>query len=173
MSELEETKPAADSACDVDVPATIRLLSEHAFPLEIGKLELCERGHVRLRDGTAPVAFAFAYLGIDFQVEVETAEQHAVALSARLGRVPFTVESPHNRRFVSRLVAQGGCSPNGRLRVDDYNMVCVEATKVPPAPRTPASIMATVVALLLELKPYLETLGACLPRPAPSAKTAS
>ncbi len=153
---------AAEPALEIDLSETVKTLSEHELPLEVGIFEVGEDGAVRPRPDGAPLSLAFRYLGIAFEARIEIAGEPRLRLTAKLGVLPFTAEAPWNRYFVSRLIAKAGQLPRARLALREGNEICIDADMTPPEPRTPAAIMATITALLLEMRPYLEVLRTAL-----------
>ena len=64
-----------------------------------------------------------------------------------------------------------GGGTDGSLQVDKQNRIVLLGEAVPPAPRTPMSVMATLTALVVEAKPYLEIIVEALAlERAPAAK---
>ncbi len=166
-----ETGQQAAPRLEIDLSQTVKTLSERVLPLEVGAFEVGEDGAVRPRPNGAPLSLAFRYRGIAFEAHIETAGEPRLQLSAYLGHLPFTAEAPWNRYFVSRLIAKAGRLPRARIVLREGNEICIDADMAPPEPRTPAAIMATIAALLLEMRPYIEVLQAALPR-AEAAKAA-
>ncbi len=159
-----EATDGGEPPIDLDISQTVRTLSEHALPLEVGSFEVAQDGAVRPRPDGTPLSLAFQYRGIAFEAQIETAGEARLRLTASLGPLPFTAEAPWNRYFVSRLIAKAGRLPRATLDLREGSEVCIVADMAPPEPRTPAAIMATITALLLEMRPYIEVLRAALPR---------
>ncbi|MGF1609774.1 MAG: hypothetical protein ACFCUQ_10285 [Kiloniellales bacterium] len=132
------------------------------MPLEVGRIEVDDEGYLRAREGDQPLGFRFSFRGFDFDVLVESGEAGSVHLKGALGVLPFTAESDIGRRVVQRLFAAADKLNRGRLVLSERGEITIEASTVPPKPRTPISIMATVAALLLEAKPYIELLAEVL-----------
>ncbi len=53
-------------------------------------------------------------------------------------------------------------APHGRIGLSEDDDIRLEAASTPPAPLTPASLMATLTALLFDFQPYLDLLGRVL-----------
>ena len=153
---------ASNSGLDHDLRHALKLVAKQALPLEVGRLELDDNGTVRERDNAEPLRFAFAYRGFEFNAELEEAEDSTLHLSAVLGRLPFTAESPIGRRAISELIAKAGQFTCGSLGLTDDQEIVLVGNKQPPSPRTPVSIMATVTALILEMRPRLDFVQECM-----------
>jgi len=139
----------------------IELVSDQSTPLEAGFLEIGEDGTVRRRP-PGPSICAFEYRGAPFQALIVAGDEARVRLTANLGKMPFSAESPIARRLIAQLIAGAERLPRGRIALGPGNEIVLETEEAPPAPRTPVSVMATIIALLLDIKPYLELLAELL-----------
>jgi len=151
-----ETPAAATVDNKVDIQDTVKLVSEQMFPLEVGSVEVDEDGTLRARDSEMPLDFTFNFLDIDFEVQVRGGDDGSLQLAATLGRLPYTAENGWTRQFLQKVMTAASKLRRSRLTVDENNQIVLRGEAVPPAPRTPMSIMATLTALVVEAKPYLE-----------------
>ena len=149
---------------ELGISTALRVLGNQEIPFEVGSIEVGEGGEIRAREHGRPLSFCFVYLGIGFEAQVTTGDAPQVCLAARLGRLPFTVESPSNRRSVKHMLKLNGRLPRASFVLEAGNEVRMTAERIPPSPRTPVSIMATVTAMLLELGPHLAVLREALIR---------
>ncbi|MDH3595190.1 MAG: hypothetical protein OEU09_01890 [Rhodospirillales bacterium] len=145
-----------------DIPDAIRLVGEQALPLQVGTVAVTREGRLVPHDHDVPLCFGFVYAGVPFAAEVTAGPTPLVRLTADLGALPYTIECAAARRWILRLIAASGAGKRGRLELTPAKEIRFRAEAVPPAPRTPVSVMATVAALLLEWKPCLALLGELL-----------
>lgn len=152
----------SDAGFDDALRDALRVVAEHARPLEVGRLELDGNGALRERASEEPLRFQFHYRDVPFDAEVGASEDSRLHLSARLGHLPFTAESPIGRRAISDLIAKAGRFAGGSLGLAEDRGIVLVGSMLPPKPRTPVSIMATVTALILEMRPRLDFVRECL-----------
>lgn len=157
-SELDGPREPAGA----ELAATATLVAGRCFPLRVGEVRIDERGRIRPRDGTVPLRFSFTYRGVQYDTEVETATGPQVRLSAELGKLPYSMEIGAGRRLIRRILGESARAPHGRVALSQSDDMRLEAVATPPEPFTPASLMATLTALLLDFQPYLDLLGRVL-----------
>lgn len=160
-SETPELEEPTESAV-AELSATAAWVAGHSFPLKVGDIRVDERGRIRPRDSTAPLRLGFAYRGVEYHAEVETAPEPRVRLTAELGKLPYSMEIGEGRRLIRRILDQSALTPHGHIELSEDHDLRLEAVSTPPEPFTPASLMATLTALLLDFRPYLELLGRVL-----------
>jgi len=138
--------------------AAVNRLAGAALPLEAGSLVLDEDGHIRCSPDDRALAFRFSACGVQF--EAEMADRSApLRLRANLGKLPYSAESPEARSLTRSVLAATSQLRRGHiLLTTDHDMV-LEGELAPPSPRTPARVIATAVALVLDFQPYLTLLG--------------
>lgn len=153
----------------VDLKGALKLVSDQAFPLEVGHVEVSDCGQIKARDKTAPVTFTFAYHGVQFEAAFVPEQGATLTVSANLGRLPYTAECGEARWLLLRLVRTASALPHGRLTLNAADEIVYQAEATPPSPRTPVSLMACITAVMLDLKPYLDIFGETLKRPATAA----
>lgn len=118
--------------------------------------------HLAPRADAAPIRFEFACAGVHYQVLVESGEQPSVVLHADLGALPFTIEIGEARRLATRIVTSSARLAHGQLMLTPEQDIALRAQASVPQPLTPESILATVTALALNVKPYLALLAQAL-----------
>jgi hypothetical protein len=160
-SETSELDGPTESA-GAELSATAALVAGRCFPLRVGEVRIDERGRIRPRDGTVPLRFSFTYRGVQYDAEVETATAPQVRLSAELGKLPYSMEIGAGRRLIRRILRESARASHGRVDLSQSDDMRLEAVAAPPEPFTPASLMATLTALLLDFQPYLDLLGRVL-----------
>ena len=83
-------------------------------------------------------------------------------LTAELGKLPYSMEIGEGRRLIRRILHESARVPHGRIGLSEDDDIRLEAASTPPAPFTPASLMATLTALLFDFQPYLDLVGRVL-----------
>jgi len=136
----------------------LALVANGPAPLQVGDIELDEDGRIRRRSGDQPLRLVFAYRGADFEARIETAPEAHIALSAELGKVPYSMEQGDSRRVTQRIIEATADLPSGRIEVSKAQDMSLVATAQPPLPLTPASVMAAITSLLLDFGPYIDLL---------------
>jgi len=152
---------AAQDEMDVADPRTLRVIAQTPRPVEVGQLVLDENGLLQHREDDEPVRFSFTYAGASFTVDVPSEYGSPIVVRAMLGVVPYTAENSQ-RRWMARAILRRARLDQGRLVQDNHSRVHLEMWEEPPQPRTPVNVLATVVALLLSVRPYLRLLEAAL-----------
>lgn len=153
--------PKLETTCAAN---TMRVLSEVEAPLEVGDVELDREGHVRARVGDLPMRFSFVYRRINFTAELPADREAPLTLNAVVGILPFSSENAFGRRVAHRMLTAARL-PRGRFLLDVHSRVHVYLSAIPPRPRTPVSVVATAVALLMDIKPHLDLFEVALRRP--------
>jgi len=147
---------------EAELTATAALIAGRCSPLRVGDIEIDGQGRIRARTDKGPLRFAFAYRGVEFAAEVATGAEPRVRLSAELGKLPYSMEIGHGRHTIRRILVASARLPHGRIGLSDSDDMRLKAESSPPAPFTPASLMAAVAALLLDLRPYLDLVARVL-----------
>ncbi len=145
-----------------ELSAAAAWIAGRCFPLKVGEVRVDERGRIRSRDDAAPLRLGFAYRGVEYRAEVETASEPRVRLTAELGKLPYSMEIGEGRRLIRRILHESARAPHGRIDLSEDDDIRLEAASTPPAPFTPASLMATLTALLFDFQPYLDLVGQVL-----------
>ncbi len=145
-----------------ELSAAVAWVAGGCFPLNVGEIWVDERGRIRPRDDAAPLRLGFAYRGVEYRAEVDTASEPQVRLTAELGKLPYSMEIGEGRRLIRRILHQSARAPHGRIGLSEDDDIRLEAAATPPVPLTPASLMATLTALLFDFQPYLDLLGRVL-----------
>ncbi len=147
---------------EAKLPATAALIAGRCGPLRVGDIEIDGQGRIRARADKGPLRFAFAYRGVEFEAEVATGAAPRVKLRAELGKLPYSMEIGHDRHTIRRILTASAQLSHGRIDLSDSDDMRIEAETSPPAPFTPASLMAAVAALLLDVQPYLDLVARVL-----------
>lgn len=156
--ELVETTELADA----ELPATTAWHTDRSFPVKVGEIQIDAQGRIQPRDSTVPLNLTFAYRGIHYHAEVETTSEPRVRLTADLGKLPFSMEIGAGRHLIRCILNSSARAYYGRINLSQDQDIFLEAESIPPEPFTPVSLMATLTALLLDFRPYLDLLGQVL-----------
>ncbi|MFQ5466943.1 MAG: hypothetical protein ACE5DS_02300 [Kiloniellaceae bacterium] len=152
--------------------ALAKFVTGRTTDLQAGDVGIAEDGAPRPRGDDVPPIFAFAYRGARFVARIDsTPNARTVYLSADLGKLPYSLEVGAGRRTARTIIALSHGLPRGRLSLTDDHDIHLDAKAAAPEPVTPASVMATVVALLLDFKSHLDLLRDALSAPAPQARS--
>jgi hypothetical protein len=149
------TQDAGDAEPGLSV---VKKVADTALPLEIGSVALGEDGHIRRADEDRPLQFRFFACGIAFEAELAS-KAAPLRLRANLGKLPFSAESPDGRRLARSVMAATDRLRRGHILLSPEHDMVLEGELNPPSPRTPVAVIATVVALILDFKPYLDLLA--------------
>ena len=147
---------------DAELPADTAWHTDRSFPVNVGEVQIDEQGRIRPRDSSVPLNLGFAYRGIQYHAEVETTSEPRVRLTADLGKLPYSMEIGAGRHLIRCILNSSARAYYGRINLSQDQDILLEAELTPPEPFTPASLMATLTALLLDFQPYLELLGQVL-----------
>ncbi len=145
-----------------EVSAAMAWHKEHSFPLKVGEIHIDEQGRIRPRDSAVPVTFSFAYRGIQYLANVETASEPRVRLTAELGKLPYSMEIGTGRQLIRQILNVSARANYGRISLSKDQDIRLEAATTPPVPFTPVSLMATLTAMLFDFQPYLDFLAQVL-----------
>lgn len=128
------------------------------FPLEVGSVAIGEDGHIERADDGRPLYFRFSACGILFEADLAN-RTAPLRVRANLGKLPYSAESPEARNMARSVMAATGRLRRGHILLSPEHDMVLEGELPPPSPRTPVSVIATAVALILDFKPYLDLLG--------------
>lgn len=104
--------------------------------------------------------FSFDYMGITFNAEGRRHDDiFELTISADLGPLPFSAESPEARRSIQDLIAASGALIEPRFIVGDDQTIRVTSTMELAKPVSPVTTLTIVTELLLVLQPWLQRLG--------------
>ncbi|WP_143006166.1 hypothetical protein [Limimonas halophila] len=148
---------------DTEDTPILRVIAETERPVEVGDLVMDPQGLLQHRSDANPVTLTFSYHGYSFVANVPAEPETPLVLRATLGAIPYSAESVYCRRLARTVLAQARLN-RGRMVRDNHSQVHLEMWMEPPRPRTPANVVSTIVALLLDARPYLDLLGPTLQR---------
>ena len=120
---------------------------------------MSQEGSLGLRLCSPGAEFRFNFLGRTFMAVTRPSESGIeLDLSARLGHLPYSAESVVGRYSAQAIVAATRQDSPFRLAISRQQQIYFLAGLVVAQPLRPADLMAAIVALLLEARPYLEAL---------------
>lgn len=154
----DQPSTSDDTQSQTGLRDIIALVTGGKSSIRASDYSLDEDGRLRVRKDASPIHFCFAYRGVDFDALMDTAPEADISLSAELGKVPYSMETGAGRQLTRRIVEATAGLPGGRIDVSAAQDMSIVATARPPLPLTPASVMATIAALLLDLAPYIDLL---------------
>lgn len=138
--------------------SAVRSVADTALPLEVGTIAVGEDGHIRHNGDDRPLHFRFTACGIRF--EADLAHKDApLRLTANLGKLPYSAESPDGRRLARSVLAATDRLRHGQILLSDEQDMILQGERKPPSPRTPVNVIATAAALIVDFKPYIDVLA--------------
>ena len=158
--------PAQTALAQAALPQAIDVLTGQAVPFPLKALAVDASGRIARREH-GEVVFSFAVVGTEFRACARSADARAgaggvqIAVEADLARLPFSAESPDARRELQRLAAESRLA-QGRLVLVDQRQLSLSTRIDVPAPASPVDVIAGLVAMVLELRPYLTRIAALL-----------
>jgi hypothetical protein len=138
--------------------SAVNRLARATLPLEVGSLTLDADGHLHSTPADRPLTFRFTACGVQFEAEI-AGRTAPLRLRANLGKLPYSAESPEGRSLARDVLGASGRLRRGHILLTPEHDMMLEGELAPPSPRTPASVIATTVALVLDFQPYLDLLG--------------
>ncbi|WP_422367558.1 hypothetical protein [Pelagibius sp.] len=161
-------EPSESGAGKSAGPSTVKKVAEAALPLEVGSLALGEDGHIQHGREDSPLHFRFTACGLDFEADL-AGKDAPLRLTAHLGKLPYTAQSPDGRRLARSVLAATDRLRRGQILLTENQDMILQGELTPPSPRTAVNVIATATALILDFKPYIDLMAEALnlhpPRP--------
>ncbi len=143
------------------LPQAIDVLTGQPVPFPLKALVVDASGRIARRDNS-DVVFSFSVVGTEFRACARSgADGVQLAIEADLAQLPFSAESPAARRELVRLATESRLA-HGRLVVVDQRQLALSTRIDVPAPAAPVDVIAGLVAMVLELRPYLTRIAELL-----------
>ena len=169
-------EPSDGGRAQEPAKSAVNRLAGATLPLEIGSVMLGEDGHILHAAEDRPLAFRFSACGIQFEADIAS-RTAPLRLRANLGKLPYSAESAEARSLARVVLGATGRLRRGHIVLSPEHDMTLEGELALPSPRTPASVIATAVALVLDFQPYLDLLGEAVALrrdlPAPAADEAA
>lgn len=150
--------PTASVPAEPPGKSALQQVADTPLPLEVGSIAIGEDGHIQRSSTDRPLHFRFCACGVAFEAELAS-RSAPLRLRANLGKLPFSAESPEARRLARSVMAATDRLQRGHILLSPDQDMVLEGELAPADPRTPVSVIATAVALILDFKPYLDLLG--------------
>lgn len=154
----KRAEPGGGTGVPESAKTAVGELAGATLPLEVGSISVGEDGHIRCSNEDRPLAFRFTACGVQFEAEIAS-RSAPLRLRADLGKLPFSAESPEARSLTRVVLGATGRLRRGHILLSSEHDMVLEGELAPPSPRTPASVIATAVALVLDFQPYLALLA--------------
>ena len=147
-------EPSESNASESNEKSAVKSVADTTLPLEVGTIAIGEDGHISHGPSDRVLHFRFRACDIDFEAEIASG-QSPLRITANLGKLPFTAESPDGRRLARSVLAATDRLRHGQILLSDEQDMVLRGELSPPTPRTPVNVIATAVALVLDFKPYI------------------
>ena len=173
VSETPELDGPTESASG-ELSAVVAWVAGRRFPPAVFSLFFSSLFLLLSLSSSSPLLLFFSSLFFSSLSFFSPQSEPRVRLTAELGKLPYSMEIGEGRRLIRRILHESARAPHGRIGLSEDDDIRLAAVSTPPAPFTPASLMATLTALLLDFQPYLDLLGRVLDdaRRAKTAETA-
>jgi hypothetical protein len=106
--------------------------------------------------------FAFGEIPVTGTLAPET-NGYGLSVTASVGVIPYSVEDPSARKALRVAIASMPGSDKGRVGIDRQQTVFIEGARNIASPMTAVSVIASLVALMVELRPLFDEVAAYLP----------
>lgn len=154
-------EPSESETGEAVGPSTVKKVGEAALPLEVGSLALGEDGHIQHGREDSPLHFRFTACGLDFEADL-AGKDAPLRLTAHLGKLPYTAQSPDGRRLARSVLAATDRLRRGQILLTENQDMILQGELTPPSPRTAVNVIATATALILDFKPYIDLMAEAL-----------
>lgn len=155
----EEGIAPPDSATESKAAKTaLKQMAVTSLPVEVGSVAIGDDGHIHRSDCERALHFQFSACGVQFVADLASRDA-PLRLRANLGKLPYSAESPEARQMARTVLSATSRLRRGQILLSPDHDMMLEGELPPPSPRTPVSVIATAVALILDFKPYLDLLG--------------
>lgn len=151
-------EPGDGGRAQESVKTAVNQLAGTPLPLEVGSVALGADGHLLRLPADRPLSFRFSACGVQFEAEL-AGRAAPLRLRANLGKLPYSAQAPDGRSLARIVLSASSRLRRGHILLSPEHDMVLEGELTPPEPRTPASVIATAVALVLDFRPYLDLLG--------------
>jgi len=156
-----QAAPLQAAPLQAALPQAIDVLTGQPVPFPLKALAVDEAGRIVRRE-SSEVLFSFTVVGTEFRACARAgAAGVQLAVEADLAPLPYSAESPAARQALQRLAAESRLS-HGRLLVVGHRQLALSTHIDVPAPAAPVDVIAGLVAMVLELRPYLTRIAELL-----------
>ncbi len=132
---------------------------QHVAPEDLREI-VEHKGVFAHRGGSGTIDFQFTYLGFPFAVRAEAGTRGStVNIRAVLGYLPYTSESYQGRFGAMEVIRASSQAMGQRVRLGEKQRLIMSDTRFTRDTLTPVNLMAVMVDMLLQAKPYLSILS--------------
>ncbi len=111
-----------------------------------------------------PLSFSFKCYGVDFSADgVESDEGPSLRISGNLGPLPYSAESPENRKAIGKILSMAPEFLNLRMSLSNTKEIVVKGELALGGSITPSRIVATASAFVASAKPLIQVIKLAAP----------
>ena len=137
----------------------LAMIAQSGRPLEMNSVGVDPDGHLVVAKSSPVTVFSFRFDGVKVKVRLTTTEDGFFCkLSARAGRVPYSVEDRFARGALLGVLALTRRQVQPRLVLGDRQMIWVTAECTSTEPPTVVTVLDETVRMLASVRPYLSLL---------------
>ena len=144
------------------VRSAVDLMSVTEETFEFGSLTVAGDGRLQLGREGPPLSFTLINRGLHLRCLWQKEPSAALLVKADLGKLPYSIEAPTGRSMIKRLIAATSTGKQWRFSLTEEQDMRLEAVLAPPAPHTLVSIVASLAAFILEVRPYTDLMAQLL-----------
>ncbi len=167
---------AAEDAPAPKLPTAVRkLVGTLPFPIEIDRHGIGPDGALWPRASAEPLAFAFADRGRSFAaLAFRSGDDVRLHLCGEIAPLPYTVQSAAVRARLLKLMRAPTRLSFGRVKLNERQIVCVEADLALAGPATPNRLIAAAALFVSHTRSIVDRIAAEAALPArPDGRTAA
>ena len=150
------------------VRSAVESLSSMDEAVEFGSLSVSAHGRLQHGAAVSDLAFALINKGIHFRCLWRMRPRAMLLVTADLGKLPYSIEASASRFALKRLIEATPAEVKWRFTLTENHDMRLMAAVSPPVPHTLTSVIAGLVALILEIRPFTDLMGKLLSAPVPS-----
>ena len=137
----------------------LAMIAQSGRPLEMNSVGVGPDGDLVVAKSAPVTVFSFRFDVVKVKVRLTTTDDGFYCkLSARAGRVPFSVENRFGREALLGVLALTRQQARPRLVLGDRQMIWVTDESTCPEPPTVVTVLDETVRMLAGLRPYLSLL---------------
>lgn len=106
--------------------------------------------------------FSFGEVPVTGTLSLE-AGGYRLSINATVGAIPFSGEDPAARKPLRTAIASMPGSDKGRIGIDRQQVVFIEGARSFTSPMNAVSVIAALVALMVDVRPLFDEVAAYLP----------
>ncbi len=155
--------------------AVRKLVGTLPCPIELDRHGIGPDGALWPRASTEPLAFAFADRGRSFAaLAFRAGDETRLHLCGEIAPLPYTIQSAEIRARLLGVMRGLTRLPFGRVRLNERQIICVEADLAIAGPATPNRLIAAAALFVARTRPVVDRVAAEASLPAkPAARPAA